>query len=216
MPSNISARWIAIGISILTVTAGIFWYGGPSAPLTTAEVSRYMAAIDRHPHIFKTPEDKAAFQAFLEADDGAPFYTVNLYKYYHQAQYGASEPSALSGREAFDRFSSVMVKLLAEQASHPIFGSGWMDANTGGWQRLVIVRYRSRRDIAEVFSNPAFATASNDKWAGIEANQRFLVQGLHIPALPYGLASLLLAIILLVCGLGRIRRFRQKPEGMAV
>jgi hypothetical protein len=73
-----------------------------------------------------------------------------------------------------------MIPLLARRASHPIFGTNWLGGD-GNWDRLVIVRYRSRRDIAEIYADPAFAEASVHKWAAIRENGRMLAQGLHIP-----------------------------------
>ncbi|WP_286830142.1 MULTISPECIES: hypothetical protein [Kordiimonas] len=192
-------------VVILGLTVALSWYSGTSQPLSSKEVASYMARM--HPAVFKSDTDKQAFRQFLEQDDGGPFYTVNFYKYHDVANYDDAETLPLSGQAAFERFSSVMVPLLARQASHPIFGSNWVGANPDGFERLVIVRYRSRRDIAEVFSNPSFAAASRDKWAAIEKNNRFLVQGLHIPALPYVIALLAMAILLIPALVRKIRHY---------
>jgi len=42
-----------------------------------------------------------------------------------------------------------------------------MPDNSNDWHTLVIVRYCSRLDIAEIFVGNAFADASRHKWAGI-------------------------------------------------
>ncbi|MEH6348062.1 MAG: hypothetical protein V7785_23395 [Bermanella sp.] len=182
----------------------LVWYSPGAERLTKQEVNNLIGQIRGQS---KTPggqHDIPALQQFLNEDDGQPFYTVNLYKYYEHAQYqyGSGLPKELegSGREAFDRFSEVMVGLLAKHASHPIFGSDWMDTNIAGWDRLVIVRYRSRRDIAQIFASDAFAQANAHKWAGLEKNQRLLVQGLHIPELILVAAGMLLMLL----GLGFI------------
>ena len=51
-------------------------------------------------------------------------------------------------------------------------------------------RYRSRRDIADIFASGEFVEASVHKWAAIEDNDRLLVQGRHIPEGSIGLALL--------------------------
>jgi hypothetical protein len=56
------------------------------------------------------------------------------------------------GKEAFDRFSKVMIKLLVSHSSHPIFTSN------------------------------EFTDAIEHKWAALASNKRMLVQGLHIPS----------------------------------
>ena len=60
----------------------------------------------------------------------------------------------------------------------------------------MIVRYRSRRDIAEIFASDTFAEASSHKWASIAKNERLLVQGIHIPEI--GLLLLMLLMLLAV------------------
>jgi len=213
-----------VGSATFVVVSAILlsWYDGRSGTMTQQEIEASMAAIEAQAEIFRSPADLAEFRLFLEQDDGAPFYTVNFYKYRKVSRYEKEPNSGYSGREAFDRFSKTMIGLLAAQASHPIFGTDWLAQNETGWDRLVIVRYRSRRDIAAIFANPAFAKASIHKWAALEKNQRFLAQGLHIPDLylPVILVSFLLAVVaaLLAKVLARlVRRFRRTalegPEG---
>ncbi len=58
---------------------------------------------------------------------------------------------------------------------------------------LTPVDIGSRRDIAEVFANPAFADAAAHKWAALARNDRMLVQALHLPELQVPSALLALA-----------------------
>lgn len=191
----------------LLLVVFVSWYSGGSKVLSSTEINLLLEKIQSQPQTPGGQHDIAALKQFLHEDDGQPFYTVNLYKYYAHAQYqyGTDIPleSQGSGREAFDRFSQVMIGLLVKHASHPIFGSEWMSENIAEWDRLVIVRYRSRRDIAQIFASDAFAQASVHKWAGLEKNQRYLVQGLHIPEL-YFIAMFMLFLI----GIALYRRFR--------
>ncbi len=171
------AGLLAVGLIMLT---GLWIYVGTGQALTQQEVDDYIERIEAH---VGNPgrHDITHLRDFLEQDDGQPFYTVNLYQYYENANYAHGQNQQLSGREAFNKFSMVMVGLLAQHASHPIFGSDWADSHLNPWHRLVIVRYRSRRDIAAIFASSEFAQASIHKWAGLKMNQRLLMQGLHIP-----------------------------------
>ena len=196
------------GVAVLTglvLLVFMFWYSGGEEPLSAEEVDQLIGQIQSQTQKPGGQHDITALRQFLSEDDGQPFYTVNLYKYYDQAQYphdwDVTAAPKVSGRHAYNRFSQVMVKLLAKQASHPIFGSDWMDNNTQQWDRLVIVRYRSRRDIAQIFASDEFVQASSHKWAGLEKNQRLLVQGLHIPEL------FLIAMLILV-GLVAVALYR--------
>lgn len=162
----------------------LLWlYAWSEAPLSSEEIDHYLERIESQAQKPGGRHDIPELRRFLESDDGKPFYTVNLYEFHEQAQYLDGQQYQGSGQEAFARFSEVMLRLLARRASHPIFGSEWADIASSGWDRVVIVRYRSRRDIAEVFASPEFAEASAHKWAALARNDRMLVQGLHIPEL---------------------------------
>lgn len=188
---------LSIGLSagVLIFFSMIYWYSWSASPLTQDEIDAYLDAIAAQDQVAGREHDLGSLRQFLEEDDGQPFYTVNLYKFFEQADYASDVPFGGSGREAFDRFSSVMIRLLAERASHPIFGSNWVFDDGTDWDRLVIVRYRSRRDIVDIFASEDFEAASIHKWAGLRENGRMLVQGLHIPAayLPIGLLALFTA-----------------------
>ncbi len=172
---------------------GLFmlWYSWGATPLSADEIDVYMTEMAAQPEVFENDQERAAMRSFLEADDGRPFYTINLYAFHDRADYSSETGFEGSGREAYDRFSAVMVRLLASRASHPIFGTAWLEGD-GDWDRLVIVRYRSRRDIAAIYASPEFALASVHKYAAIDANARMLAQGLHIPGgLLFGLVMAL-------------------------
>jgi len=152
-----------------------------ASPMTNAEVDEYINRISQLSHIPGGQHDMEELRGFFSSDDGESFYTVNLYKYHEQAKYLTAESPSISGVEAYEKFSRVMVKLLLQNHSYPIFGSNWLDLSDKGWDRVVIVKYRSRRDMAKIFSNSHFSIASADKWASIEKHDRFVVKALHLP-----------------------------------
>ena len=180
-------RHLLISLLTIPLLALVIWYNGGSKPLSADEVEYYLSIIKEQEQNPGGRHDFKVLRSFLEKDDGNSFYTVNLYKYHPKSQYEISSVYSNkyvhdSGRDAYDRFSKVMIKLLASHSSHPIFGSNWVDDNSSSWDRLVIVRYRSRRDIAKIFASDEFADASEHKWAALADNERLLVQGLHIPS----------------------------------
>ncbi|MFT6268249.1 MAG: hypothetical protein ACJAVV_001057 [Alphaproteobacteria bacterium] len=73
-----------------------------------------------------------------------------------------------------------MITLMLTRGSHPIFGSYWTDSHSGNWERIAIVRYRSRRYIVVLFITKEFADASLHKWASLRQHERLLVQANHI------------------------------------
>ena len=209
-------RLLAAAAAAALVFCGLmYWYQWSARPLTRPEVDRYIARIEAQRQAPGGRIDLVALRRFLEADDGRPFYTVNLYRFHDKAQY----PQGGSGSEAYDRFSKVMVRLLAVRASHPIYGSDRVLESPGGWDRVVIVRYRSRRDIADIFATDAFADASAHQWAGVSANERLLAQSVHLPdgRIAIGVAALLAALAVWFAAsrasMGALRRFRGARKG---
>mgnify|MGYP000040490349 CR=1 FL=1 len=178
---------LLIGLVLVVVLALVIGYHGGGEKLSGEEVDHYLSIIAGQDQQPGGRHDLTALRDFLEKDDGQPFYTVNLYRFHAEAQYlPQSEYSDRavggSGKDAFERFSKVMIKLLASHSSHPIFASDWVHDESSNWEKLVIVRYKSRRDIAELFASDEFADANEHKCAALAANERMLVQGLHIPS----------------------------------
>ncbi len=182
---------------VIFFLATTVWYLPTEAPLSAEEVDAYMETYQRQMEQYSVRHDTQALRQLLMEDDGAALYTVNLYKFHDRAAYVTGSDFAGSGEEAYSRFSAVMVKLLAARASHPIFGSNWSDPGASGWDRVVIVRYRSRRDLANLFATNEFALASEHKWAAIKHNERMIVQAVHLPEglLAVGILSLLAALL---------------------
>ncbi len=187
-------------ISILTLAIIVIFIAFSlmkSSPMTSSEVNEYINKITQLSHTSGGQHDLEALREFLSADDGEAFYTVNLYEYHQQAQYLTDDFPNISGLEAYDKFSAVMIKLLLSNYSYPIFGSNWLDLSDKGWDRIVIVKYRSRRDMAKIFSDPKFSLASIDKWASIKKHDRFVVKALHLPE-AYMLLIFLIFIVISV------------------
>jgi uncharacterized protein (DUF1330 family) len=167
------------------------WYSRGGPPLSQSEVDHYIDTIAGQTQQPGGRHDLVALRSFLESDDGQPFYVVNLFELYDQARYQESPISEGSGTgtgtgtgaEAYGRFAAIMIRLLPRHGSHPIFGSNWIAPETAKWDRIAVNRYRSRRDIAEMFASPEFADAATHKWAAVARNDRTLVQARHLPEL---------------------------------
>ena len=159
----------------------MYWYQWSGEPLSQDEVDHYIEVIESQTQVPGGRHDIPALRRFLETDDGKPVYTVNLYNFNDTAIYPAGSAYSGTGTEAFERFSSIMIKLMAARGSHPVFGSTWADPSNSKWDRIVVVRYRSRRDLADLFATNDFAEASQHKWASISKHDRMLVKALHIP-----------------------------------
>ena len=124
-------------------------------------------------------EDRCAFEAFLDADDGRPFYMINLMQYRPQAIYpGGRLPDGtlagqMSGREAGRAYNRVVVPALLKRGSYPVLVSDTLQtllsagAGTDFFEQLAVVRYRSRRDLLKMVASPEFLAGVPHKWASL-------------------------------------------------
>lgn len=75
------------------------------------------------------PQERRAFEAFMDADDGRPFYMVNLMQYRDRAEYrnglqpDRSSAAGMTGREAGRRYARVVVPELLKRGCYPVFVS---------------------------------------------------------------------------------------------
>lgn len=206
--------WIALALALMTFLAFVGWYQG-EPPLESSEIDRTIAALERQPSESRGDFDVPAFRRFLETDDGEPFYNVNLFKFRERARYTDGGDRGRSGREAFRRYGDFMVRTLPSMGSHLVFASNWIA--TSDWDLVAIVRYRSRRDFAELVRSPAFAAAVVDKWAALEGNVRVPVQSAGFFTNAYWVVGALLALgVLLVSGLETLQRRRRARRAPAV
>jgi hypothetical protein len=172
-------RWIW---AILTgLYAGFFgWYTSFGGPLTDEEIAHYIALIDsRDPA--PTPETLAQLRRFMEEDSGDDLVMLNLIDLYETPlQIEGVEPGETT-EEVLAKYSAYLGPELFARASHPALIGGAaglaMDVmNAPGmeqWSRAVGMRYRSRRDLLEITSNPAFAGSHEFKVAAMRKTFAF-------------------------------------------
>jgi hypothetical protein len=191
-------------VAVFILLALMYWYQWSARTLAESEVDAYMATIEAQTQNPGPRHDLPALRKFLEEDDGKPIYTVNMYAFNEVADYPEDVGFSGSGEEAYDRFSSVMLSLMTKRGSHPVYGSSWADEANSKWDQIVIVRYRSRRDLADLFATDAFAEATLHKWASVHELDRMLVQAVHIPDGRY-IATLMAVVAgIVVYAVGRI------------
>ncbi len=144
--SPIPITWLS-----LFVVYGAFWlwYGGAGDPLAPEEVARVVELADQN-----YPDDPGVsdrVRRFAETDDGNEFFVVNLVK-----NRDSSEPS-------IDRKAGLRQLFnLVSRAGHPVAGGNAIVnlmeyEGATRWNQIMVVRYRSRRDLLEVMATSAFA-----------------------------------------------------------
>ena len=164
--------WIIWGTAVLLYLLFRLWYDNWQGPVKPNEIEAFLDSVgDR---LEETGNSRAILRAFLEQDDGGEFLMLNLVK----AEMGEVEDprtgEMVRGVELLKRYSERFMPVLLGRGGHPgIVGrkvGGYVDAwNTApdpGWTFFGLMRYRSRRDMMRLASDPAFIAAHPEKILG--------------------------------------------------
>jgi hypothetical protein len=149
------------------------WYDGGGGPLTPEEVAHYVGLLEERG---TEPARIEKLRAFLASDTGSEFVMAN---YIHLTE----RPEA---QVELDRYMAHMYPELFRRACHPVLAGPvvaealdyWGIENGERWSMVGLVRYRSRRDVMEIATNPAFADAHQFKTAA-------MAQTIAIPLEPF-------------------------------
>jgi len=176
-----SLRLMVWAIPAVLYAMFFFWYTSFGGPLTQQEVDRYVAVLEERGG---DAEGLSRIRAFLETDTGNDFLMINNL-------HMKDAPDQVEGVEPGDSSDDVMAKYMAymwpallARASHPVmFGAAVSDAldvvgidDARVWNRGAAMRYRSRRDMMEITSNPAFAGRHDFKTASLEKTIAFPIE----------------------------------------
>jgi hypothetical protein len=197
-------RPFILWLVVAAVYGGFFaWYTGSGGPLTPEEIETYMERLERSD---RDPERLAEFRKFLEADTGGDLIIVNAILLHerplHLGDVGPDESSA----EVLDRYMAFMWPELLSRACHPVIGGdasitveAWGVEGAERWSFAGLMRYRSRRDLMEIATHPAFDDAHQYKVAAMRKTIAFPVDAdfnLGAPRLLIGLILFSLAAAL--------------------
>jgi hypothetical protein len=163
------APWLA---AALLYALFRLWYDGFSAPLSPAEVDGYVARMAERGF---PAERIALIRKFLSEDTGGDFVMVNFIELVDAPEPVGDMKPGESGRAVLDRYMAYMTPALLGRASHPILGGDaaasaietWGLPGAERWSMAGVVRYRSRRDMIEIASDPRFRDAHLYKLAAM-------------------------------------------------
>jgi len=176
---------IVLGVIFLGVFLAFWFWQSPSwisGKLTEAEIDRYFTAIDKLPF---PPADKRkavdSLRAWARADDGKPVYMLNLMRFYPQIRSYPGAPSITGTPEESNRFyEDKVMPLLFKIGGYPLAGGSAQSRNLVGhepaedeWNRVLMVRYPSRRAFLSLMADPAYAP-----------NLPYKIMALHLALVP--------------------------------
>jgi hypothetical protein len=177
--------------------------------LTAAEIEAGLAKhLARHPSAGLAPDERQRLRAFFEADDGKPFWMLNLMKLRPLAVYpDGLHPEVKSGRHAHRLYARMVLKQLLRRGSYPVFASRKIanvaNGGTGAdfFEDMAIVRYRSRRDMLGMIGDPAYVEGVVHKWAALETSVIVPTRRILLLDLDLLVPLVLMSIGLLACRL---------------
>jgi hypothetical protein len=184
---------------IVVIYLGFFsWYSSFKAPLSPQEIEYYVEKVNG------TSEELASFRKFMEEDDGDDFVMVNIMEIYDTPlQIEGVEPGETTD-QVLGKYMEYMFPAMLSRASHPVFRGNAaslraMDImNADGmetWTGAAGVRYRSRRDMIEISTNPEFAGRHEFKVAALAKTIAFPVAPFSYLGDPRLILALLLGLI---------------------
>jgi hypothetical protein len=164
--------WWAWLVALAVYVAFRLWYDNWRGPLTQAEIDSFMAKAAES----KMGEysDPAVIRAFLEADDGREFIMSNLVGLHVQKVPHPFTGTPTEVLKLLQEYAKLFIKVLFRHGGHPMMAmrklGGYVDSwNTPpdpGWHVVGAMRYRSRRDMMELATDPALKEVHPLKAAG--------------------------------------------------
>ena len=195
-------NWMWLVLAIL-YTGFFSWYTSFDGPLSQEEMDHYYKILEAR-NSDGSPEQRARLRKFMEEDTGDDFVMINVIDMYEEPMQISGVSSSDTSEDVLDRYMEYMYPALFTRACHPIlFGEAANQAmdlmNAPGmeqWTRGAAMRYRSRRDMLEIASNPAFTGAHDFKIAAMAKTIAFPID----PWFHLGDPRLLLALLLGLAG----------------
>lgn len=180
--------------------AFLVWYDGGGGPLTPEEVARYVAILEERGG---EPARIEAVREFLAGDTGGDFVMANFIRLRDAPLAVGDVAPGETSQQALDRYMAHMFPALLRRACHPVLAGpvvgraleAWGVESAEAWSLVGVVRYRSRRDMIEIATDPAFRDAHRYKIAAMERTIAVPVEPSLQIASPRWLAALLLAAI---------------------
>lgn len=156
---------------VLTVVYGsfVFWYTNTDGPLTEEEIQ---SVLERMAANNTTDTDLSVIEDFMRSDTGNQFVMINILDV-------NENPTPIGDKdtpgELLGHYMEYMYPELFKRDCHPIFAgtavASAMDLigieGAENWDQGALMRYRSRRDVIDIASNPVFSERHDHKLAAL-------------------------------------------------
>jgi hypothetical protein len=210
------SRKILWGLPLLGYLLFSFWYTNTNGSLSSAEVEHYLEKMQA---LGRNEESLSRLRLFLQTDTGNQFLMVNNIDMNETPGDVAGAQPGESSDQIMNRYMEHMYPALFARASHPVFFGNAVHTsldvvgieNAEVWDRAAVVRYRSRRDLMDIISNPAFVGKHHYKLAALTKTVAYPIESqLYLSDPRFLLALMLLCLVALsdIVFFGRRRQLR--------
>jgi hypothetical protein len=198
------SRKVLWGLPLVVYLVFSFWYTNTGGALTTEEIDRFISQMQENG---REESQLAGIRAFMEADAGRQFLMLNnLDLNENPGNVEGAQPGE-SADQLMNRYMEHMYPELFKRACHPIyFGQAVFTAmdvsgieGAESWDAAALFRYRSRRDMMEIVSNPVFGERHHFKIAALTKTVAYpLESSLYLSDPRLLLALILLTVVALL------------------
>ena len=192
------------------------WYTNLKGPLSSEEINHFVDILEANG---STPDRIVEIKRFMEEDDGKHFYMMNLLDLTDNPPELPATGLDASAEELMTHYMEYMSPALFSRACHPaFFGRVVADAldlsgieNAESWDQAALYRYRSRRDMIAIATNPKFLERHDYKIASLEKTIASPVKPLFfLGDLRFTLGLILFSLVSIVNSFYRYKR-RKTP-----
>ncbi|MFT6753823.1 MAG: hypothetical protein ACI9VI_001855 [Candidatus Azotimanducaceae bacterium] len=157
------------------------WYTSFEGPMQDDEINQ---VLERAKANGRSTQSLNTLENFMRTDTGDDFIMVNLLDINESPPNLPATGPGANPTQLLNHYMEHMYPALFKRASHPIFfGSAVADAmdvsgieGANHWDQGALLRYRSRRDIIAIATNPAFDERHDYKMAALTKTIAFPVE----------------------------------------
>ena len=155
------------------------WYFNWKGPLTADEIDGLIERVAS-----QSPTDPEVLRKFLAEDDGKEFIMLNLVRFHEGKVAHPETGEKMNGAKLVQEYFGPFSKALLKRGGHPVLMSrkkggyidSWNASADEGFQAIGTMRYRSRRDLMLLVTDPRFGDSHKFKLAAIDGTISFPMQ----------------------------------------
>ena len=165
------------GIASMLMLLFLAWHGAFEGPVTSDEIEQY---VERYQEQYPAA-DVDNLRRFLEEDDGKPIVMVNVIKLYDTPIEVNGQSFGATSEDALSEYTSFVLPYLIKRGSYPMYSGDavlntmevWGIENAESWSSGALMRYRSRRVMIEMATDPVFDQFHDAKISAMEKTFAF-------------------------------------------